>query len=478
VTVSVAPPAPTSASSINAIASSPSPSASKNNDDPVSFKTTYDEVQHQQGSSSAQLSVNVKAAPAKTVSPIKKDPRETAVVELASPPAAQKLPLSLQLSAVAKSNAAVNPNSTAIGKHPLAPTAEDAAPQSAPEPDVQLPPLPKAASPNSSNDDLTFALRLLGHESQAAPDASTNIAQPEPAGPATPALPIATKPIDAPPVSAPPVAPVTTLPLTTPKNATPTAPLALPTGKEIAASGPQVPLRESAPTNQAATAKDRAASATDSPKVAPKQSTQEESAKGNDSHSNSDSRDTALTAPLKTVDAKLSTATFADVHDVASTAAPEPPPSNPPAPLASHADSVIPVKTNEVPAPLTANNISLRLNGPDQTTATVRVLDRSGEIHVSVRASDPQLATTLRSDVDQLRSHLTSRGFDTEVWKPEGAPALREASNHANSGQEHAFNGKRDTQGQSQSRQQQNSGKRPAWLDELEKSVGQGGSKS
>ena len=141
----------------------------------------------------------------------------------------------------------------------------------------------------------------------------------------------------------------------------------------------------------------------------------------------------------------------------------------------------------EAPAPLTSaaqpstpvNEISLRVNGADQSSAAIRVLDRSGEIRVSVHASDPQLANTLRSDVDELRSHLATRGWDADVWKPEGgSTSVTPAS--VNNGRSESQNqdnsaGRRDGQPQQQSRQQQNqSEKRPEWMDELEASVVKG----
>ena len=465
-TVSVAPPAPSSAPSNTAISNPPSPGLpATDGSGPASFKSTYEDVQHQNSDSPGQPDANAKGTPGKNVTSAKKDPRDAALVELAAltkPPAP---PLSLQISALPKTNgASVSSTGTGTTDSPQTPTPADATTHSlTPTLDQLLPPLPPPASSSSPNQDVAFALRLLGRESTTAQGDASRTLQTTTLVPAAPSAVPASRNVSTP-----------ALPTPTPKAAAPGAALPLPTGKEIAASAPQVPVRESAPSDPAS-AKPRSASpAPESPKVAPKQPTQEESSKGNDTPGGTQ-RELLSAAPLKTVDARYSATSFAEVHDVASTTAPEPAANNTPAPLNTHPDALVPLKTNEAPAPVAANDISLRLNGPDQSSATVRVLDRSGEIHVSVRASDPQLATTLRSDVDQLRTHLNSRGWDAEVWKPEGTPTLREAANHANSGQEHAFSGKRDGQSQSQSRQQQNSsGKRPAWLDELEEST-QGG---
>ena len=468
-TVSVAPSAPNTAPTNNTILNSPSPAPTANSDNgPVSFKSTYEDAQHQQDDSSAPSSSNGKGAPAKAANPSKKDPRSAALVDVAALPKAAALPLSLQLQALAKSALAEVSNTTGTTDSPATQNSENVLQHAGtPIPDQPLPPLPQASSATAVNPDVAFALRLLGRD-QAAPNAASKIA--DGASPAPKGVNTVTAPTDGLPLT-PQGTPGSPVPA--PKDVVP-ATAAIPTGKEIAASGPHVPVRESTPPDQIVNAKPRAAAPqTDSPKVATKQPAQEESGKGNDSPQNGSDRETGPAVPVRTLDARYSTATFAEVHDVVSTAAPEPAPASQAAPLNTHADALAPLKANDAPVPAAANNISLRLGGPDQTSATVRVLDRSGEIHVSVRASDPQLATTLRSDVDQLRSHLNARGWDTEVWKPEGAPALKETANHANSGsQQHASSARRDSQNQPQPRQQQDSsGKRPAWLDELEETI-------
>ena len=139
-----------------------------------------------------------------------------------------------------------------------------------------------------------------------------------------------------------------------------------------------------------------------------------------------------------------------------------------------------PVAKAEPINPAPVNEISLRVNGPDQSSAAIRVVDRSGEIRVSVHASDPQLANTLRVDVDQLRSHMTSRGWDAEVWTPQTTTttATRESGNHGSAGPQDqgGSGGRRDGQGQNQSRQNpEDPGKQPAWMEEFEATVLKGG---
>ena len=72
----------------------------------------------------------------------------------------------------------------------------------------------------------------------------------------------------------------------------------------------------------------------------------------------------------------------------------------------------------EVPKPPASSEILLQLAGNDHSTASVRVVDRSGTVNVSVHASDPELRTSLRSNLSDLASQLSSQGFKTEMAKP------------------------------------------------------------
>jgi hypothetical protein len=71
----------------------------------------------------------------------------------------------------------------------------------------------------------------------------------------------------------------------------------------------------------------------------------------------------------------------------------------------------------EAPRPNAAGEILLQLGGKDQTTAAIRVTDRAGTINVSVHATDPDLRSSLRSNLGELASQLTHQGWKTEVVK-------------------------------------------------------------
>jgi hypothetical protein len=70
----------------------------------------------------------------------------------------------------------------------------------------------------------------------------------------------------------------------------------------------------------------------------------------------------------------------------------------------------------EAPRPNTTGEILLQLGSKDQSAA-IRVTDRAGAINVSVHANDPDLRTSLRSNLGELASQLTNQGWKTEVVK-------------------------------------------------------------
>lgn len=116
-------------------------------------------------------------------------------------------------------------------------------------------------------------------------------------------------------------------------------------------------------------------------------------------------------------------------------------------------------------APL--NEITVRISNADQTSASIRMVDHSGELRVAVRASDPLVADTLRGSVDQLTSRLNGSGWNTEVWKPATvAPASRTQSPSQEMFQGQP--GSRDPQGdRSYDGQNNNKQKYPDWVEEF-----------
>lgn len=398
-----------------------------------SFKSTYADVQQPAQDQSTQTATDSKGKPVKSTQQ-RKDPKDPAVVELTPQPAVQVPPLLLVLSPALNDGHGLTNN---VNAHDPSTEFSGQAVTIAPDAKPDIAPLPPS---QIANQDLAFALRLLGYDPSVA---SETAAQAKPIADQSSSPSASSAKTD----SAPPV---------------PATALAAPAANTNPA------------TSETAALKTQIGAPAATPRVSTKQPVPDESSKGNNTPNSGSEREAAPAMPVaRAVDAKYASLPFAEVREIASPSTLDPAAAAP-KPLNTNADLLVPLKT-EVPTQAATNNISLRLTGPDQSSAMVRVLDRSGEIHVSVHASDPQLANSLRSDVDQLRSHLTTRGWDAEVWKPEAA-ALKESANHSSS-QEQYSAGKRDGQGQGQPRQQREnqSGKRPAWLDELEQTGIKGG---
>jgi hypothetical protein len=122
----------------------------------------------------------------------------------------------------------------------------------------------------------------------------------------------------------------------------------------------------------------------------------------------------------------------------------------------------------ESPKATATSEILLHLSGNDQSTAAVRVIDRSGTVNVAVHASDPVLRTSLRSNLGELATQLNGQGFKTDIVKSTGLAA------HADNARDSRHDGERSTgqqqqstPGERQSQRQRRTGSE-RWLDELE----------
>lgn len=112
---------------------------------------------------------------------------------------------------------------------------------------------------------------------------------------------------------------------------------------------------------------------------------------------------------------------------------------------------------------LPVNEISVQIAASNQVAASVRVVDRGGELRVSVRASDTQLAASLRTDVEQLASRLNSVGWNAEIWKPQKAMNERQGSPET----EPAPSGQ-SASNQKDARERDRKQQSPEWAEEFE----------
>ncbi|HMD50941.1 MAG TPA: hypothetical protein VKG79_17635, partial [Bryobacteraceae bacterium] len=123
-------------------------------------------------------------------------------------------------------------------------------------------------------------------------------------------------------------------------------------------------------------------------------------------------------------------------------------------------------------APKTASPSEILLhldNG--QTSAAVRVVDRAGAVNVSVHASDQELRTSLRTNLNDLSAQLNAQGVKTESTRT--ASSLGSSENRSDQGaQDQRSNGQQQQQQQfsQQGDRQSPRGRRASaqWLDELQ----------
>jgi flagellar hook-length control protein FliK len=99
-------------------------------------------------------------------------------------------------------------------------------------------------------------------------------------------------------------------------------------------------------------------------------------------------------------------------------------------------------------------------------------MDRAGEVRVSVRAPNEEVAGTLRQDLGSLTGKLNQSGYTTEAFTPSrGSTEFSRDQKTADQQQQNGSERQSSGRNQQQSSQQEGRGKRPAWLDEFENSL-------
>ena len=115
--------------------------------------------------------------------------------------------------------------------------------------------------------------------------------------------------------------------------------------------------------------------------------------------------------------------------------------------------------------------ILLRVPADDGATIDVRLLDRSGRLHVAVRTPAADLATALRHDVSQLVTRIDGQGYRTESFVPNTPPQAAGGSRDGHHGGSSASGHEQpggDSSGGSHGHQDQPRQDRPNWVEELE----------
>jgi hypothetical protein len=112
-------------------------------------------------------------------------------------------------------------------------------------------------------------------------------------------------------------------------------------------------------------------------------------------------------------------------------------------------------------------DVRLQVAGSDNQRVDVRVMDRGGELRVSVRADDPSLVRSLQDNVAELSNRLDQAHFRSEVWTPR-TQAISQTDSASTNGRTFSNGGQafgRDGQGQQQNGRQQ---QHPSWVDDFE----------
>ena len=142
---------------------------------------------------------------------------------------------------------------------------------------------------------------------------------------------------------------------------------------------------------------------------------------------------------------------------------------------ASVAPTAAVVETPQTPA-IRSQNIDLKIPGADNSQVDVRVSQRAGDVQVTVRTPDGELAQSLRQHLPELSDRLSQTGATGNVWQPLAAQTANTGghdtdSRYSDDAQTQQQNQQQHSRGNSNhgSQQQENETSQPAWLNELNK---------
>jgi len=166
------------------------------------------------------------------------------------------------------------------------------------------------------------------------------------------------------------------------------------------------------------------------------------------------------------------------VHSVTSSSLPEGPSSPKAAEQPAPARAPAPIdQEDKLTASPTLKEISMQLSSDGDRKVDVRLVQRAGEVLVSVRTQDVALAHEMRQELGSLTGKLAQGGYATEQFAPPSAGASNLSDQRNNPENRDSSHGRgQDPQhgGSSQQQQPQDGrGERPAWFEEMENSLTQ-----
>jgi hypothetical protein len=123
--------------------------------------------------------------------------------------------------------------------------------------------------------------------------------------------------------------------------------------------------------------------------------------------------------------------------------------------------------------------LSLQISSAGDQKVDVRLVERAGEVHVSVRTPDAELAHEMRQELGSLTGKLAQSGFGAEQFTPPSSGSSNLADQRSTPGNQnppgdHGQDPQSGGSGQQQQQQPQDErGKHPDWLDEMTISLAQ-----
>jgi hypothetical protein len=115
-------------------------------------------------------------------------------------------------------------------------------------------------------------------------------------------------------------------------------------------------------------------------------------------------------------------------------------------------------------------NVHMQVVGEDNSRVDVRLIDHGGELHVSVKSGDTNLAQNLQDHMPELTSRLEQQRFQTEVWIPKSAENAKPEMSGARDFSSNGNNGSNNSNSSNQQGKKQQQ-YQPDWVDVLENST-------
>ncbi len=111
-------------------------------------------------------------------------------------------------------------------------------------------------------------------------------------------------------------------------------------------------------------------------------------------------------------------------------------------------------------------NVHMQLVSDDNRRVDVRLIDRGGELHVSVKSADTALTQNLQDHLPDLTARLDKQHMQTEVWVPKAAEPTKADGGNTNGSlsDPNARSYSSNSEGRKEGRQQ----RKPDWVDALE----------